>query len=69
MANLDALTRALKGFVTLHRWMFFTEFHLVKLYWASSEETSKVFADPNTTPFTVYCSQAGLVQSATKIGF
>lgn len=44
MANLDALTRALKGFVTLHRYGFFTEFPLVKLYRQSSEETSEVFA-------------------------
>lgn len=50
MANLDALTCAVKGFVTLHRWMFFTGFRLVKLNWSTSEETSEVFAERNTTP-------------------
>lgn len=46
MANLDALARALKGFVTLHRWIFFTGLRLVKLYWPSGEETFEVFAGP-----------------------
>lgn len=45
MANLDALARALKGFVILHRWIFFTGLRLVKLYWPSGEETSEVFAE------------------------